>query len=40
MLNTIAERIYSKHDIKNSVVFSEFLTFDFSRSKCGGINLI
>ena len=38
-LRTTPARIYSKQDVKKRAVFSEFSTFDFSGSTCGGINL-
>ena len=38
-LCTIPEKMYWKHETKNRVVFSEFSTFDFSVSNCGGMNL-
>lgn len=38
-LRTIPDRMYSKQETRNNVVFSEFCTLDFSLSRCGGINL-
>ena len=39
MLNTMPERIYWKHEIKNRAVFWEFSMFDFSVFSLGGIYL-
>lgn len=36
---TTPMKIYSKHDTRNSAVFSEFLGLDLSGFKCGGIYL-
>ena len=38
-LKTIPDRMYSKQETKNNVVFSEFSIFDLSLSKWGGMNL-
>jgi hypothetical protein len=38
-LSTMPDKMYSKHDTKKSVVFSEFSIFDFSLSRWGGMNL-
>lgn len=38
--NMTPERIYSKHDVKNRAVFSEFLTFDLSGLTLGGMYLL
>lgn len=38
-LRTTPARIYSKHDVKNSAVFSEFLMLDFPAWTLGGMNL-
>ena len=38
-LRTTPERMYSKHDVRKSAVFSEFLILDLSGLMTGGINL-
>ena len=38
-LITIPMNIYSKQDVRNSAVFSEFLMLDLSGLMCGGIYL-
>ncbi len=38
-LSTTPESIYSKHDVRNKAVLSEFLMFDFSLFTTGGMYL-